>query len=544
MQFLLWQAMAWSNIRKNRFPVFIFSFLFFLAVIFIQQKRRENEIMISRFEKAKSTVPPEIFESIKKLREKLLTLEFENNVRTQELLTLRRKLKENFSENVTDGNSLSLPSIFNYLPHLLNYKDALTPVSRISQDRKGVTLAFGIPTVRREKNSYLPQTLQSLISGLSRREKKDVLIIVYIGEQNEESIQEIMSLIRDRFPDALNEGYLEVIAPPRNYYPNLDNLRSTFGDPKERVKWRAKQNLDYAFLMMYAQSRAIFYVQMEDDLIAVPSYASTIKSFAVQQSTNQWFMLEFSALGFIGKLFHSYDISILVEFFLMFYKEKPNDWLLDHVLWVRVCNPEKSNKDCDREKSKLRIKFKPSLFQHIGKESSLKGKKQDLVDKDFKKQPLFQAHLNPKCDIITNMEEYQTFTAFRGYLGHSFFWALTPIKNSFIRMHFHEAQIVKSFLFRSGNVEHPGDILVNATVELLTVESENTHRNMFDFDSQSKNPYDDSDYITVGSFNRNGVANGKVPDNVGLASEIRIRTLTAVKDNWVIISEFFIEVEK
>lgn len=27
----------------------------------------------------------------------------------------------------------------------------------------------------------------------------------------------------------------------------------------------------------------------------------------------------------------------------------------------------------------LRIRFKPSLFQHVGKESSLKGKKQTLI---------------------------------------------------------------------------------------------------------------------------------------------------------------------
>lgn len=25
----------------------------------------------------------------------------------------------------------------------------------------------------------------------------------------------------------------------------------------------------------------------------------------------------------------------------MFYKDKPIDWLLDHLLWVKVCNPEK-----------------------------------------------------------------------------------------------------------------------------------------------------------------------------------------------------------
>lgn len=33
---------------------------------------------------------------------------------------------------------------------------------------------------------------------------------------------------------------------------------------------------------------------------------------------------------------------------------------------------------CDRSKHDLKIKFKPSLFQHVGVESSLKGKKQKL----------------------------------------------------------------------------------------------------------------------------------------------------------------------
>ena len=25
----------------------------------------------------------------------------------------------------------------------------------------------------------------------------------------------------------------------------------------------------------------------------------------------------------------------------MFHKDKPVDWLMDHILWVKVCNPEK-----------------------------------------------------------------------------------------------------------------------------------------------------------------------------------------------------------
>ena len=40
-------------------------------------------------------------------------------------------------------------------------------------------------------------------------------------------------------------------------------------------------------------------------------------------------------------MFQAPDLALVVEFILMFYKEKPIDWLLDHILWVKVCNPEK-----------------------------------------------------------------------------------------------------------------------------------------------------------------------------------------------------------
>lgn len=43
----------------------------------------------------------------------------------------------------------------------------------------------------------------------------------------------------------------------------------------------------------------------------------------------------------IGKLFRTSDLPTIVEFFLMFHKDKPVDWLLDHILWVKVCSPDK-----------------------------------------------------------------------------------------------------------------------------------------------------------------------------------------------------------
>lgn len=42
------------------------------------------------------------------------------------------------------------------------------------------------------------------------------------------------------------------------------------------------------------------FSQLEDDIIAKPDYIQSIKKFAAEQS-QEWMILEFSQLGFIGK---------------------------------------------------------------------------------------------------------------------------------------------------------------------------------------------------------------------------------------------------
>lgn len=45
-----------------------------------------------------------------------------------------------------------------------------------------------------------------------------------------------------------------------------------------------------------------FLLQLEDDIVAKPNYLSTMKNFALQQPSEEWMILEFSQLGFIGKV--------------------------------------------------------------------------------------------------------------------------------------------------------------------------------------------------------------------------------------------------
>uniref|UniRef100_A0A8C3TC74 Alpha-1,3-mannosyl-glycoprotein 4-beta-N-acetylglucosaminyltransferase A n=1 Tax=Chelydra serpentina TaxID=8475 RepID=A0A8C3TC74_CHESE len=336
--------------------------------------------------------------------------------------------------------------------------------------------------------------------------------------------------ISDRFSTEISSGLVEIISPPATYYPDLTNLKETFGDSKERVRWRTKQNLDYCFLMMYAQKKGIYYIQLEDDIVVKQNYFSTIKNFALQLSSEDWMILEFSQLGFIGKMFQSPDITLIVEFILMFYKEKPIDWLLDHILWVKVCNPEKDAKHCDRQKSNLRIRFRPSLFQHVGLHSSLAGKIQKLTDKDFLKPLLHKIHVNPLAEVSTSLKVYQGHTLEKTYMGEDFFWAVTPIAGDYILFKFDKPVNVERYFFHSGNPEHPGDILLNTTVEVLPFKNEDLV-----LSKETKDKRLEDGYFRIGKF-ESGIAEGAVDPSLNPISSFRLSVIqnSAV---WAILNE-------
>lgn len=163
----------------------------------------------------------------------------------------------------------------------------------------------GIPTVKRDKQSYLLSTLDNLLVNMDDEEQNDTMIVVFVGETDLDYVREIAKQIQLRFAEYVESGIIEVISPPASYYPNMDKLRVTLNDPMERVKWRSKQNLDFAFLMAYSQIKATFYVQLEDDILAKRGFITIMKKFAVAKTAKQeqdpWFVLDFCQLGFIGE---------------------------------------------------------------------------------------------------------------------------------------------------------------------------------------------------------------------------------------------------
>lgn len=464
-------------------------------------------------------------EEINILSHQLLQL-VENN----HILPDLQYLINNSTSNITN---IKLPSIYNFLPHFLNDPNSLRPAFVQSKGRSGVSMVLGIPTVKREVQSYLMATLKNLIDRMNPVEILDTLIIVLVAETDLDYVTYVAKQIEVQFPNEFETGVIDVISPSPSYYPDLSKLRDTLGDDHQRVVWRSKQNLDFAFLMSYAQTKGMFYIQLEDDILAKKNFITTMKSFALQKiSTKEnWFVLDFCQLGFIGKLFKCVELPWLIQFFLMFHNDKPVDWLLDHLVSTKVCSLDKDNKHCKMAKAELWIHYKPSLFQHIGTHSSLKGKVQKLKDKQFGKITLYYAHENPDAIVETRIKPYKQYTLQKAYKGESFFWGLLPQQGDQLRFKFTHPIFIKRYLFRSGNPEHPSDRFYNTTVEVLPEIFTSVDRN--------NNDITEDGYIVIGEFDSLGIAQGIVDRKFGRISVLRL-TVHSESENWAILSEIHV----
>ncbi|XP_048953273.1 alpha-1,3-mannosyl-glycoprotein 4-beta-N-acetylglucosaminyltransferase-like protein MGAT4D isoform X3 [Canis lupus baileyi] len=294
---------------------------------------------------------------ILEFKEKMLLLKNKTERNRQELIKALSKIKyemtqrKNTSVNLVEkkvntlGKNETVSDTFEILkfffPHLRKV-GRIYPDVIFGKKRTGVSFALGISTVNRGNQSYLSQTLNSVVSRMSPSEEKDSVVIVSVADRNEDYLKYVVDMITK--------------------------------------SWRIKQVLDFCFLMLYAQPKAMYYLQLEDDIIAKKMYFTKITDFVHNGTSNNWFYIEFSILGFIGKLFKSEDLTDFVRFFLMFYKDKPIDLLLGDIFQVKMCDPGETPEKCAERNKHIRIRYKPSLFQHVGIQSSFPGREQYSKD--------------------------------------------------------------------------------------------------------------------------------------------------------------------
>lgn len=390
-----------------------------------------------------------------------------------------------------------------YLP--LNVSYQLLAGSLFTQQR---FLSIGMCSVQRKKGNYLIETLQSIFSQSSPEECASMVVVVLIADFDHSWRVSIVQEIKKAFPSQLEQGQLVAIHVPQEYYPSLTGLKRNYNDAPDRVSFRSKQNIDYSFLIHYSAGLGQYYLQLEDDVLSAKNFLSRIRGYIEQQQSKRgtWATLEFSTLGYIGKLYKSVDLPLLARFFFLFYQEMPCDWLM---LRFR-----------DLLTQKEAILFKPSLFQHMGTFSSFQGTYNKLKDKYFE-----NLYFNPEADVYTNMSIYQKrIPQLAWAAGDEYFWGRSPEKGDHLTVVLRQPTVVTGITIETGL--EGKDLLYSAQVaighEVVTFGKEEKSCKIF---------------LPVGKI-ENGVFKVNELDkrHDSVSSCLRIQ-VTAGQQDWVIIKK-------
>ena len=322
-------------------------------------------------------------------------------------------------------------------------------------------VTIGIPSVHRPNTDkvYVYETLDSLIKNTKDDEKLVVTIVIYMCDMNVTYNSIISQAIYDKYKDFCDSGFIHIIQGTPDIYPDLNKVQQTFNDPVPRIKWRAKQNIDFAYLSLYSRNISEYYIQLEDDVISASGYINDIRTF-ISAQTKPWFLLEFTYLGYIGKMFHSTDLDRVAYYLLSFYDRMPGDLLLGQIR--KLMGQDKP------------IHTRRSLFQHIGKFSSLKDKLMPSLDKDFKDAGSVHLSINdippgdnPTAKILTNLNQYENHEPVFAYdNSDKYFWARDVKRNQHFTLLFQKPQQISRIIVTSGNPNTKGDAIQYGSLHL------------------------------------------------------------------------------
>lgn len=368
-------------------------------------------------------------------------------------------------------------------------------------------LAVGLASVRRPRGYYLPATLQSLFKQSTEEELQEMVVVVHLADADLSWNARVAASIAQKFARHILQGRLLLIHAPHESYPTLEGLKRNYNDPEKRVKFRSKQNVDYAFLFAFATNLSSYYLMIEDDVWCAKSFLTSIRKALASQEGSSWATLEFSKLGYIGKLYRSSDLPRLARFLLLFYQEMPCDWLLSHFRLLLT------QKDV--------IRFKPSLFQHMGLYSSFQGTINRLEDDEFQADALDLPD-NPPAALFSSMAVFENYEPLKAYSTvEGYFWGKDPAAGSVFTIIFQQPAHVTRVRVRTGSYERQGDFLHAGVLELGW--------------RRRADGQDCSTYTTVGTFEkgsceRRGLEKG-LPSPVEC---VRIR-VTRDQSEWLII---------
>ncbi|CAK6954556.1 alpha-1%2C3-mannosyl-glycoprotein 4-beta-N-acetylglucosaminyltransferase C [Scomber scombrus] len=370
-------------------------------------------------------------------------------------------------------------------------------------------LTIGLSSVKRKRGNYLLETIKSIFDQSSYEELKEIVVVVHLADFDLVWCENLVQEITRKFAHHIIAGRLLVIQAPEEYYPSLDGLKRNYNDPEDRVRFRSKQNVDYAFLLNFCTNLSHFYMMLEDDVRCSRNFLTALKKVITSREGSYWVMLEFSKLGYIGKLYHSRDLPRLAHFLLMFYQEMPCDWLLIHFRGLLA------QKDV--------IRFKPSLFQHMGYYSSYKGAENKLKDDDFEEDSI-DIPDNPPANLYTNINVFENYDATKAYSTvDEYFWGKPPSTGDFFVIVFNKSTKISKIKISTGSDDRQNDILHHGALEVGEKLV------------GTKKGKQCSSYITLGEFKNGNIEVQDVDHKIAFDIECVRIVVTASQKEWLII---------
>nr|XP_054298426.1 alpha-1,3-mannosyl-glycoprotein 4-beta-N-acetylglucosaminyltransferase C isoform X4 [Pongo pygmaeus] len=156
-------------------------------------------------------------------------------------------------------------------------------------------LTIGLSSVKRKKGNYLLETIKSIFEQSSYEELKEISVVVHLADFNSSWRDAMVQDITQKFAHHIIAGRLMVIHAPEEYYPILDGLKRNYNDPEDRVKFRSKQNVDYAFLLNFCANTSDYYVMLEDDVRCSKNFLTAIKKVIASLEGTYWHMGYYSS---------------------------------------------------------------------------------------------------------------------------------------------------------------------------------------------------------------------------------------------------------
>ena len=297
-----------------------------------------------------------------------------------------------------------------------------------------------------------------MVNNTSDEDRREIFVVIFLADFDEAAKFATLTELSNRFRKYVDQGFIRVILAPNEFYPALSNVKAKFRDNPQRIFWRSKQNVDFAFLMCYCHGQSQYYLHLEDDVLPAPSFYPKLRDFISSVKTN-WPILDASFMGHVAKIYHANDLENLATYFYLMYDEMPVDWLI--AFWRKIKYDRPYYQD---------FIFPPaSLFQHIGSHSSLaenKGRDTNASrEKYFDKYDVKYKGLNPSATVSSQMTSSYGRPQDAYNKGYGYFRAKEVKKNDFIIVQFTPSVSIRKVFVDTGSYIAPHDYLQSGVLQ-------------------------------------------------------------------------------